>query len=308
MCGKSLDLWYRIVSGGQVRWIHLRATFKGDASGRPRAADGTVEDITDLKRIEQALSAMRLQREELASHVPGMLYQYRLRPDGSSHFPYASARIQEIYGVAPEDVVEDAAPAFAALHPEDRDRVHETIQASGQLLALWHDEYRVQFPDGRVIWVEGEASPEAMPDGSILWHGYIHDVTSRRRSAEELRLAAKVFEHAGEGILVTDAQGHIVNVNRAFSVITGYAREEVMGQTPRLLESDRYDDEFYQTVWQALREHDYWQRRALVPTQERQSVCRAADDQCSPGYAGQYRALRSHVFRHHSAEGKPATA
>ncbi|MCC8342358.1 PAS domain S-box protein [Pseudomonas stutzeri] len=146
-----------------------------------------------------------------------MLYQYRLRPDGSSHFPYASARIQEIYGVAPEDVVEDATPAFAALHPEDRDRVHETIRASGQSLALWHDEYRVQFPDGRVIWVEGEASPQAMPDGSILWHGYIHDVTSRRRSAEELRLAATVFEHAGEGILVTDAQGHIVNVNRAFT-------------------------------------------------------------------------------------------
>lgn len=193
MCGKSLDLRYRIVSGGQVRWIHLRATFKGDTSGRPRAADGTVEDITDLKRVEQALNSMRRQREELASHVPGMLYQYRLRPDGSSHFLYASTRIQEIYGVAPEDVVEDATPAFAALHPEDRDRVHETIQASGQSLALWHDEYRVQFPDGRVIWVEGEASPEAMPDGSILWHGYIHDVTSRRRSAEELRLAAKVL-------------------------------------------------------------------------------------------------------------------
>lgn len=218
----------------------------------------TLEDITDLKRVEQALNSMRQQREELASHVPGMLYQYRLRPDGSSHFPYASARIREIYGVAPQDVVEDATPVFAALHPEDRDRVHETIQASGRSLALWHDEYRVQFPDGRVIWVEGEASPEAMPDGSILWHGYIHDVTLRRRSAEELRLAAKVFAHAGEGILVTDAQAHIVNVNRAFTVITGYAREEVLGQTPRLLESDRYDDDFYPTVWQALREHDYW--------------------------------------------------
>ena len=88
MCGKSLDLRCRIVSGGQVRWIHLRATFKGDASGRPRAADGTVEDITDLKRVEQALNSMRRQREELASHVPGMLYQYRLRPDGSSDSPF----------------------------------------------------------------------------------------------------------------------------------------------------------------------------------------------------------------------------
>ena len=48
----------------------------------------TVEDITDLKRIEQALNSMRLQREELASHVPGMLYQYRLRPDGSSDSPF----------------------------------------------------------------------------------------------------------------------------------------------------------------------------------------------------------------------------
>ena len=121
-----------------------------------------------------------------------------------------------------------------------------------------------------MIWVEGEASPEE-PEG--IRHGYIHDVTSRRRSAEELRLAAKVFAHAGEGILVTDAQAHIVNVNRAFTVITGYAREEVLGQTPRLLQSDRYDDEFYQTVWQALLEHDCI-RRALVPTQERQPVCR----------------------------------
>jgi PAS domain S-box-containing protein len=163
MCGKSLDLRYRIVSGGQVRWIHLRATFKGDASGRPRAADGTVEDITDLKRVEQALNSMRRQREELASHVPGMLYQYRLRSDGSSHFPYASARIQEIYGVTPEDVVEDATPVFAALHPEDRDRVHETIQASGQSLSLWHDEYRVQFPDGRVIWGTSEKVSGKLP-------------------------------------------------------------------------------------------------------------------------------------------------
>ncbi len=59
----------------------------------------TVEDITDLKRVEQALNAMRRQREELASHVPGLLYQYRLRPNGSSHFPYASARIQEYTGL-----------------------------------------------------------------------------------------------------------------------------------------------------------------------------------------------------------------
>jgi len=88
MCGKPLDLWYRIISGEQLRWIHLRATFKGDASGRPIAADGTVEGITDLKSVEQALNVMRRQREELASHVPGMLYQYRLRPDGSSDSPF----------------------------------------------------------------------------------------------------------------------------------------------------------------------------------------------------------------------------
>ena len=217
MCGKSLDLRYRIVSGGQVRWIHLRATFKGDASGRPRAAE---RDGRGHHRSQEGRAGAELYAPT-ARRVGQPRSRYALPIPSSSGRQLALPLCQrEDTGnirVAPEDVVEDATPAFAALHPEDRDRVHETIQASGQSLALWHDEYRVQFPDGRVIWVEGEASPEAMPDGSILWHGYIHDVTSRRRSAEELRLAAKVFEHAGEGILVTDAQGHIVNVNRAFS-------------------------------------------------------------------------------------------
>ncbi|MBM4308663.1 MAG: HAMP domain-containing protein, partial [Deltaproteobacteria bacterium] len=108
---------------------------------------------TERKQAEEALQDAMAQRERLARHVPGVLYQYRLRSDGTSHFPYASKGIQDIYGVSPEQVVDDATPVFEVLHPDDIARVTETIQASARTLKVWHDEYRVNLPDGHTIWV-----------------------------------------------------------------------------------------------------------------------------------------------------------
>jgi len=73
-----------------------------------------------------------------------------------------------------------------------------------------------------------------------------------------MRLAASVFEFASEGILITDADGVIVDVNPAFVRITGYLREEAMGQTPRILKSDRHTPEFYENLWQNLRKTGHW--------------------------------------------------
>lgn len=87
-----------------------------------------------------------------------------------------------------------------------------------------------------------------------------------RRSQEELQknekkllLAGKVFDNSTEGIMITDARGHILQVNRAFIAITGYSEADAIGQTPRLLRSDRHDDAFYQAMWDALAEFGYWQ-------------------------------------------------
>ena len=73
------------------------------------------------------------------------------------------------------------------------------------------------------------------------------------------KLTMRVFENAGEGVLITDPRGVILQVNRAFSEITGYVREEVIGRTPGLLKSGRHDRDFYQRMWAQLTENGHWQ-------------------------------------------------
>ncbi|WP_434687323.1 ATP-binding protein [Pseudanabaena minima] len=139
-----------------------------------------VRDITSEVQLEQRL-------EQISHNIPGVIYQYRLRPDGSSHFPYASQGIRYIYDVAPEDVNQDASAMFERLHPQDLEYAMQTIAESAQNLTVWQCEYRVQFADGRIIWVSGHATPQREPDGSILWHGYTQEITQRKQAEIALR-------------------------------------------------------------------------------------------------------------------------
>jgi len=84
------------------------------------------------------------------------------------------------------------------------------------------------------------------------------DITERFHAEARLRQAASVFDHANEGILITDPDGLIVDVNAAFTRITGYAREEALGRNPRLLSSGRHDAAFYARMWETLIEHGHW--------------------------------------------------
>jgi diguanylate cyclase (GGDEF)-like protein/PAS domain S-box-containing protein len=81
----------------------------------------------------------------------------------------------------------------------------------------------------------------------------------RHQRDADTRLAATVFAHAREGIMITDASGTIMDVNHAFSRITGYSRDEVLGQNPRLLSAGRQSKEFYVAMWQGLKQHGYWE-------------------------------------------------
>ncbi|MGR2738963.1 putative bifunctional diguanylate cyclase/phosphodiesterase [Billgrantia sp. Q4P2] len=80
-----------------------------------------------------------------------------------------------------------------------------------------------------------------------------------RRKTADLELAASVFRHAREGIIITDAQGNILEVNDAFMRITGYRRDEVLGKNPRLLQSGEQDDDFYQSLWSELLKRGAWE-------------------------------------------------
>jgi diguanylate cyclase (GGDEF)-like protein/PAS domain S-box-containing protein len=85
-----------------------------------------------------------------------------------------------------------------------------------------------------------------------------HDITQRKRAEDKLKLAASVFSNAREGIMITDASGNIVDVNETFTRITGYTREEALGQNPRMLKSGLQAPEYYVAMWQALSDKGHW--------------------------------------------------
>ena len=245
------------LASGEIRTVEVHST--PISRGQRTLLVSIIQDVTELQRLE-AVRAESLERlQKIASRVPGVVYQYLLRPDGSSCFPFASEGMIDIYGLRPQDVLVDAAAVFATIHPDDYDALAESIQVSARDLSLWRHEYRVKCADGTVRWLLGNASPQRESDGATLWHGFITDISERRLAEDRLQLFASVFTHSREGIMITAADGAIIEVNQAFARITGYARAEVLGKNPRVLSSGRQDAAFYAAMWRDLAQQGHWQ-------------------------------------------------
>lgn len=113
---------------------------------------------------------------------------------------------------------------------------------------------------GEVFWASVTLSVARDADGNPkTLIGYVRDISERLQKEESLRLYGRIFENSGEGILITDADEKILAVNRAFTEITGYSADEVIGNTPHMLRSGRHDEAFYAEKRRALRESGYWQ-------------------------------------------------
>ena len=134
------------------------------------------------------------------------------------------------------------------------ERVYEDLELQGSAQA----EFGMKRADGSEIWVmlTGRPLDPAHVHNGSIW--VYTDITERRRQEARLRLAEKVFDHSSEALLITDPTGAIIYVNRAFTEITGYSLEDVVGENPKLLQSGRHDDGFYAAMWQSVVQHGVW--------------------------------------------------
>ncbi|MDO8249534.1 MAG: EAL domain-containing protein [Rhodoferax sp.] len=124
---------------------------------------------------------------------------------------------------------------------------------------VWAGELINRRKDGSVYDVQMTIT--VSHDGAgCLQHfiGVTRDITERRLAEEKVHLAASVFSHSREGIMITAADGTIIDVNDAFTRITGYHRDEVMGRNPRILSSGRQSPEFYAAMWRGLIDKGHW--------------------------------------------------
>jgi diguanylate cyclase (GGDEF)-like protein/PAS domain S-box-containing protein len=219
-----------------------------------RAIGYSIERMHLAEKLQQSHDLLA----KLSDQVPGLIFQFRLAPDGHMSFPFASKAMLDLYGVTPEQARADVADVFSFQHPEDSAALMASIRESARTLQPWHHEYRILLPDQGIRWRKGDARPEKQEDGSVLWHGFITDITESKQIEARLELAARVFDTTGEAILVTDGNGSIVAVNPAFTRITGYTEAEALGQNPRMLKSGRHDENFYRDFWLAIKTRGEW--------------------------------------------------
>ena len=138
--------------------------------------------VHERKRLEDELFNIKKAVEQ----VPGMVYQYLRRADGTGCFPYTSEGVRTIYEILPVQLLHTAEKVMQRIHPDDQEAVACSIAESADKLSIWHHEYRVNLPERGQRWLEGHAVPEARTDGSILWHGYITDVTERHKQYQDV--------------------------------------------------------------------------------------------------------------------------
>ncbi|WP_341706710.1 PAS domain-containing protein [Halopseudomonas sp.] len=175
---------------------------------------------------QQAREALLQRFAKLHQHVPGMVYQYQLSRDGRSWFPFASDGIRNIYDLTPELAALSADPAVALIHPDDHDRILAEIGESAEQLSEWRSEYRINHPRLGEIWVAGYASPERLDNGDIVWHGFITDITSRKRIeqnlANEQQRLARIIDATGVGSWEWDLTSHQLQVSSQWLQMLGY--------------------------------------------------------------------------------------
>jgi len=144
------------------------------------------------------------------------------------------------------------------IHPDFRDAQAQRMQS------IISSESIAPMVESRFLRLDGSAMEVEVQGTAIVYGGQpaihvsLRNISARKQAEEELRLSASVFRHAREGIMITSVDGVIMDVNEAFTRITGYSREEALGRNPRLLSSGRQKKEFYSAMWRELSKHGHW--------------------------------------------------
>ncbi len=258
--GLPYDVVHRVVRAdtGEERLVRERGEVELGEGGQLVRMVGTVQDVTESERAEQELRAQRFWLETLVDAMPAFV----CLKDGGGRWLVANRWVVERLNLRREEYEGRMDTELAELRPDlceylldamDRD---EAAWSAGSLVV---QEEEVPLGGGTRP-VEMTRVPLFKADGSrkgLVLVG--RDLTEHRETERNLWLASQVFESSIEGILVTDAQGHVVRVNQAFSDITGYSHSDIIGQNPSLLKSGCHDEMFYQNLWRELLQTGKWE-------------------------------------------------
>jgi diguanylate cyclase (GGDEF)-like protein/hemerythrin-like metal-binding protein/PAS domain S-box-containing protein len=254
----SLEKRY-VRSDRALVWVHVTAALHRDPTGTPTHFISIVEDISSRKRAEAIASETQEQLGTLIETLPDAIYF----KDGGGRWQIVNSTGLSLFGLDGNSNWRGKTEADLALATPALTVPLQACTLSDE--RTWQHgrpsrgEELIPRPDG-VHTFDVIKVPLFEADGrrkGLVIVG--RDVTEHKKAEESLRLAASVFANTHDGVVITDPDGTIVEVNQAFTRLTGYTREEVIGGNPRILRSGLQDAPFYKRMWDTLREKDCWQ-------------------------------------------------
>lgn len=237
-------------------WVNSAVTLVRHQDGSPAFFIAVIEDTHARKLAEQALRQSENRLRILIEHFPGGV----LVEDSRRHITLVNQMFCSQFGIQ--------APAEALIGMDCSNSAEESqhlvvnpghfLQRIENILAERKSVLgeALQLRNGQVL--ERDYIP--VLEGKILMgHCWLYrDITARRQAEERLRLAASVFTHADEGIMITNAEAQIMEINAAFTRITGYTRAEILGKKPSVLSSGHHPPDFYSKIWAQLDTVGHW--------------------------------------------------
>lgn len=204
------------------------------------------------------------------------------------------------------------------VHPEDREATLKEMSslADGKTTYYFENRYRHRDDSYRLLAWSASADLEKQ-----IIYAVANDITAQQQREKKLREAAAVFRSTAEGVTITDLNGTIIEVNEAFTNITGYTRQEVLGSNPNILQSGRHDTYFYKDMWAAILQKGWWRgeiwnrRKNGSVYPELLTINTVKDDYGKPtGYVGVFADISTlkqteerleHLAHHDSLTGLP---
>jgi len=194
-------------------------------------------EITAKKKEAKLDSILKSQLnvlEKLSKQIPGVLYQYKMYPNGHSCFPLATENIRELCEVTPEEIQTDGSLLLNKIHPVDRQIAIEKALESKEKLEIWECEFRMLLSKNKEKWLKAIARPEALEDGSVLWHGYIYDITADKLEQLEKEknkyLLELVISGTNDGIWDWNIETNEIFFSKRWKEIIGYEDHELKNE------------------------------------------------------------------------------
>ena len=220
-----------------------------DETGKLVLALAEGSDITERKRVESELRKFQWAVEQSPVSI--------VITDTDAHITYTNPKFTEITGYSREEVLGQNPRMLKSglTSPEVYEQLWATISAG----KVWTGELCNRRKNGEIFWEFARVLPIVDADGLVSHYLAVkEDVSERHRIEEQRRLALRVFESSHDGILITDPRGVILDVNQAFCELTGYSREEAVGQPSRMLNSGHHDENFFQQLFETVEKQEYW--------------------------------------------------